>query len=416
MGKRPIEDDSNEGEGNNSSGIDKAAARKARKKAKKEKKSSKKSKKKKKTTKVENDNDNDAEVEHDAKSGGHTTKIAGLPPAFYNSDDNDENTNTSQDRSNNNNTNEEQEKATETEVVDEATTSDEAAEQKLDGVDKGEDKEGEASVGEANDDGDVPSKKKRKRKRKRKNKVDDENTTEHDETAATIMVAKPSSLVDDTIFVEGIPFDCDVGTVREFFEAKNNITDIVDVRLPTWQDSGRLRGFGHIKFGSSESYTKALQLNGQYIGKRYLTIQPANKTIQSGNRSGKSIEDPALVQKPPKDCCTIYVNNLPYDATETDIYTAFQKHTPNVRIVETVDNTTDTKGNGGGQFDEKEFGGVRIAKNSVTRQSKGFAYIDFVNHKECQKLMTAAVTKNVMVGGRIVRLDYDTGRIRGSFR
>ena len=69
--------------------IDNAAARKARKIAKKEKKSSKKRKKKKK--KVENDND--AEVENGAKSG-NTAKIAGLPSAFYNSDDNDKNTDT----------------------------------------------------------------------------------------------------------------------------------------------------------------------------------------------------------------------------------------------------------------------------------------------------------------------------------
>lgn len=385
---------------------ERVADRKARKKAKKEKKSKKS---KKKGTK----DDDDADIENDAKSGNNNTnnnkkkspsssddlsKVEGLPPAFYNEkNDDDDDEKHSKDKTNN---------ADEEEAFV-ADAEKDATQTKTEGDGNGDDKEEQAD-----EEGGLPGKKKRKRKRKRKNKDgedgdDDEQQLEPKE--------KPSSLVDDTIFVEGIPFDCDITKVRNFFETQHSdITDIVDVRLPTWQDSGRLRGFGHIKFGSLDSYDKALALNGKYLGKRYLTIQPANKTMQSGNRSGRSIEDPALVEKPPKDCCTIYVNNLPYDATEKDISAAFQKHTPSIRIVETVENAINKKSNN--EENDPDFGGVRIAKNSITRQSKGFAYIDFVSHKDCQKLMTAAVTKNVIVGGRIVRLDYDTGRIKGSFR
>mmetsp|Transcript_3135 Transcript_3135/g.6683 ORF Transcript_3135/g.6683 Transcript_3135/m.6683 type:complete len:225 (+) Transcript_3135:489-1163(+) len=187
-----------------------------------------------------------------------------------------------------------------------------------------------------------------------------------------------------------------------FFVDTHGIADpeVLELRLPTWQDTGRLRGFGHVRFASKNSYETALGLSGKYMGRRYLTIQAANRPGSgnggsSGNRSGKSVEDPGNVACP-KGCTTIYVNNLPYEATETSIASAVSKHT------KTAVTVTDEN--------------VRIARNSVTRQSKGFAYIDFGSSKDAQKFMTAAAKKNVTVGGRIVRLDYDTGRAKGSFR
>jgi len=201
-------------------------------------------------------------------------------------------------------------------------------------------------------------------------------------------------MVQDTVFVEGIPFDASPDDVRGFFVAGHGIPDkdVMELRLPTWQDTGRLRGFGHVRFASTESYQKALGLNRKYMGRRYLSIQPAKSS--SGNRSGKSVEDPGNIACP-EGCLTIYVNNLPYGATEEEIAEAFSKHAPRISIAAD---------------------GVRIARNSVTRESKGFAYIDFETSKDAFRLMKAAVKKNVLVSGRIVRLDYDTGRVKGSFR
>ena len=94
---------------------------------------------------------------------------------------------------------------------------------------------------------------------------------------------------------------------------------------------------------------------------------------------------------PPTDCHTLFVNNLPYRAAEDEIAAAFESF--------------------GATISED---GVRIARNSVTRQSKGFCYIDFETPKDAQRVMKS--TKNVVVGGRILRLDYDTGRMKGSYR
>jgi len=249
------------------------------------------------------------------------------------------------------------------------------------------------------DDENAATTSKRKRKRKRKRKANDEdedednenNNEENDEETAKSTV-NDASLVQDTIFVEGIPFDKNPNDVRAFFgEHGIPAKDVLELRLPTWQDTGRLRGFGHIRFASSESYQTALGLNRKYMGRRYLSIQPAKAS--SGNRSGKSVEDPSVTC--PEGCMTIYVNNLPYGASEQEIEAAFSKHTPQSSIAED---------------------GVRIARNSVTRQSKGFCYVDFETTKDAARFMKAAIKKNVLVGGRIVRLDFDTGRAKGSFR
>ena len=351
-------------------------ARKALKKEKKEKKSAKKAKKEAKISK-------DVAATTPAEPEVTAAVVDGLPPTFYKDD-----VNKVED--------DQQEKHT-----DDVNKND-------DDDDDDDDKADAAPA--ATDSGDGPVvKKKRKRKRKRKaGKDDDDDDDDDDEEnddnndnddGATAAKQADAAMVQDTVFVEGIPFDVPPEALREFFEKTHKISDVLELRLPTWQDSGRLRGFGHVRFGSKESYDKALTLSGKYLGRRYLTIQAANKPGgsgdggASGNRSGRSVEDPAI--KLPTDCCTIFVNNLPYTASEDDISKAVLKHAPSVTIAED---------------------GVRIARNSVNRQSKGFAYIDFISSKETQKLMKSAIRKNITIGGRIVRLDYDTGRIKGSYR
>lgn len=222
---------------------------------------------------------------------------------------------------------------------------------------------------------------KRKRKRKRKKKTNESKADGSDDESDQ---PQHNDSVDCTIYVEGIPFDSSDEALKEFF-VSNGIEDIVEMRLPKWQDSGRLRGYGHVLFASEASFKKALDLSGKHLGKRYLTIQEAN-TPKGGSRPRVN-NDP-----PPKDCNTLFVHNLPYNATEDEIAKVFELH---------------------GNLAED---GVRIARNSVTRQSKGFAYIDFETPKDAQNVMKACAKKPLLVGGRMVRLDYDTGRMKGSFR
>eukprot|EP00934_Nitzschia_sp_Nitz4_P000744 Nitzschia sp. Nitz4//scaffold5_size260463//86691//87548//NITZ4_000969-RA/size260463-processed-gene-0.122-mRNA-1//-1//CDS//3329555301//744//frame0 len=241
-------------------------------------------------------------------------------------------------------------------------------------------KEEDVKNDENDEEGATGGKRKRKRKRKKKAAETQEEETEPEGAAQS------QDSVECTVFVEGIPFDATSDKLKEFFASNGDINDIIEMRLPTWQDSGRLRGFGHVLFGSKASYDKALTLSGTYLGKRFLTIQPANSP-KGGNRPAR----PSSSDPPPKDCKTLFVNNLPYGATEEEIASAFEK----------VGGTVAADG-------------VRIARNSVTRQSKGFCYVEFETPKDAQKVVKS--TADIKVGGRVLRLDYDTGRMKGSYR
>jgi nucleolin len=248
---------------------------------------------------------------------------------------------------------------------------DDAVDQDADQAEQGDGEEAPAEGG------------KRKRKRKRKKKVQETEKTKENEQSERLDLDP----VECTVYVEGIPFDSKPDQVREFF-VSNDVSEVLELRLPTWQDSGRLRGYGHVLFGSKKSYEKALALSGKHLGKRYLTIEPANTPKNGGSQSSVPDSD----EPPPKDCQTLFVTNLPYGATEEEISNVFEKH---------------------GEIAED---GVRIARNSVTRQSKGFCYIDFCSPKDAQNVVQAATKKNLSVTGRVVRLDYDTGRMKGSYR
>ncbi len=89
--------------------------------------------------------------------------------------------------------------------------------------------------------------------------------------------AGPASSLERTVFVEGLPFASTPEQVRRFFKV-HGISDVVEMRLPTWQDSGRLCGFGHVAFASEESKARALgdDVNGKELGGRYVSVSEAN--------------------------------------------------------------------------------------------------------------------------------------------
>ena len=242
------------------------------------------------------------------------------------------------------------------------------------------------------DDGAATSAK-RKRKRKRKSKAIETPTDESRSKPPSLL---KDTTVENTVYVEGIPFESNADAVQQFFLDKGSIpeADILELRLPTWQDTGRLRGYGHVTFATLTSKEAALALSGEYFtnSKRYLTIQPAKAPKSAGNSKAYPDVDPFA--PPPKDCKTIFVHNLPYQATEDEIAQVFSHY---------------------GSIVPDATSGVRIARHSgLNRQSKGFCYIDYDTPEQAQAAVCAS--QNIHVGGRLVRVDYDTGRMKGSFK
>lgn len=233
-------------------------------------------------------------------------------------------------------------------------------------------------------DDDVMAKKRRKRKRKRKKIDEDEDSGAAEElfVVATASDETKSMEVDRTVYVEGIPFTATPDMVKQFF-IDGGCKDITDIRLPVWHDSGRLRGYGHVVFESLDSHTRALEsLSGKYIQGRYLTIQPAVKP-----KVAATIEVPASTTEPSK---TLMLHNLSYMATEEDVQAVMEK------------------------FGTIARGGVRVVRHSGSLQSKGFCYVEFADMQVAVEVMTT--TTPIQILGRPCRIDYDHGRVRGSFR
>ena len=90
---------------------------------------------------------------------------------------------------------------------------------------------------------------------------------------------------DRTVYIEGLPFESNEEEVRTVFSSCGKI---VQVRLPTWHDSSRLLGYGHIVFTNATAAKKALELDGERLGiekhlnrLRYLYSEPIRESLHS---------------------------------------------------------------------------------------------------------------------------------------
>lgn len=255
-----------------------------------------------------------------------------------------------------------------------------------------------------------PTKRTRKRKRKKKNQSSNETpaseSSNHpssmndlvqilspdNNSSATQIRDAMTKLSNREVFVTGLPFHCTEDEVKEFF-ANGGCDDIIQMRLPRWQDSGRLRGYGHVVFSTTSSRDKAIQtLSGQDLKKRSITIVPSKQPRSSSMHENRQTN---IIQ--PKNCCTIFVKNLPYDISESELEETFREF---------------------GDIDSG--GGVRLALNSVTRKPKGFGYVQFQQPEAALAAVQQANSVDngggIAIRGRILYLDFEERGMKMSFR
>ncbi len=82
----------------------------------------------------------------------------------------------------------------------------------------------------------------------------------------------------------------------------------------------------------------------------------------------------------PADCNTLFVKGLPYDFKEDDIGDRFRRF--------------------------GEIKAIRIAYNWQTKESKGFAYIQYESHESAKQALMKMNGKEVQ--GRFLKVDYDS--------
>ena len=184
---------------------------------------------------------------------------------------------------------------------------------------------------------------------------------------------------DRTVYVQGLPFGATEDDVRNFFKGAG---DIVSIRLPKWHDSGKLKGYGHVEFKKTEGAVKALDLNGEYLQDRYLTIERPMVP--------RALSNPETIvpSEKPAGCRTIFIKNLPYETTEAEITEIFRVYGP----IKTV----------------------RLAVWNHTGKLKGIGYIDYKREDSAETAVKKSGT--IEMQGRKILADYETGAPKGSFK
>ena len=102
-----------------------------------------------------------------------------------------------------------------------------------------------------------------------------------------------------------------------FAEEKDSIKE---VKLPTFQDSGRCVGYAHVLFSKKSAYESALKKSGKYMLGRYLDIKEAQ-----GSHKADQSQSQEMADLMPSDCKTLFVKGLPYTFKEDDIGDRFRR-------------------------------------------------------------------------------------------
>ena len=191
-----------------------------------------------------------------------------------------------------------------------------------------------------------------------------------------------------TCYVEGIPYDTPEAGEQELWALFESCGTLLDMRLPRWQDSNRLRGHGYFDFEEAAGMQAAIaKLNRHVIGSRYLTVVQAT-SAQRGSAARKVAAGGA--KDVPATCTTLFVKNLPYDIDEDTVQEAFAA-----------------------------FGAVksvRLARWNHTGRLKGFGYVQFDAHDALKQCLASKAP--LMVADRAVEVDADLsgGRPKASFK
>jgi len=174
------------------------------------------------------------------------------------------------------------------------------------------------------------------------------------------------------VYVSNASFDATEDDFRAHF---GQYGEVEEVTIPTQYATGRPKGFAFVRFATTNGVQTALaeghnsEMLNRMIGVR------ANKGRVDRQPRQPQPRQSGLSQKPP-GCTTIYVGNLPWSTDENKLESLF------------AECGTITS--------------ARIVKQSWTKRSRGFGYVEF----EAEASVDTAVQKQLTVEGRELRLDY----------
>ncbi len=163
------------------------------------------------------------------------------------------------------------------------------------------------------------------------------------------------------LFVAGLPDSITEEVLRQLFQATGGA--VLEVSLPRDRTTGRTRGFGFVTLETSEQAEQARSaLDGSMQAGRPISVRP----FQGGNaRRETRMEAPAAAPAASGSAedRTLYIGNLPYDATSDEIEELLQRCgvTPVLRVHLPI----------GPDGRPRGFGFVTLANPEAVQQSLG---------------------------------------------
>lgn len=110
------------------------------------------------------------------------------------------------------------------------------------------------------------------------------------------------------IYLKGLPWDTPDEDITAFFKACGKIVSVDQPKNP----DGRSSGTAYVVFDSAASAAKAVEMDGQEIGGRWLKIMMSFEKPDHA-RNGE--------QKPkPEGCTTVFIGNLSWSIDEVRAY------------------------------------------------------------------------------------------------
>jgi len=213
-------------------------------------------------------------------------------------------------------------------------------------------------------------------------KVEDQKAEEPKIQASRGLQPEATGQQENTVFIGGLPWECDEDRLRQDF-GECGIID--DVKVMRHLDTGKCRGFAFVTFCDDQGVNSALKYDGDEYAGRTLTVKRA-KGQGRGESKGKGEKGKGKQGKgpgpKPEGCTSVVVKGLSYEATEDDLKQTFA-----------------SCGRGPTQ--------VKILRTKDTRESKGIAFVDFEDGMAVDEAMKLTETE---LRGRAFFMDYATPR------
>ena len=179
-----------------------------------------------------------------------------------------------------------------------------------------------------------------------------------------------------TIFVGRLSWSVDNDRLAQEFA---HCGEVESANVQMDRDSGKSRGFGYVRFTTSEAVEKALLMNGQEIDGRAVNIDRSTAPDKSQARDKRAKAFGDNQTSPPSS--TLFVGNLSFDVSEDTVWSFFN------------------------DYGVKS---VRLPTDRDTGRPKGFGYVEFEDVDGAKKAFEA--TNGADIEGRNIRLDYSQPR------